>query len=115
PEHSQFRGTPAVAGSLEYVSGDGRMAALALLQEFVANKGDAWSTTLARLREVLAGADMSDSLASIARLGRTTADLHVALASGDGDFAPESVNANDVTTWREAIHEEVRLATEALA
>jgi predicted trehalose synthase len=72
-EHSHFRGTPAVVGSLEYACGDGRRASVALLQEFVANRGDAWSTTLARLSEVLNGADPAPSLAAIARLGETTA------------------------------------------
>ncbi len=79
-EHSDFRGTPAVAGSLEYARADGQTASLALLQEFVANRGDAWSTTLARLREVLPGRDHGESLASVARLGETTAELHLALA-----------------------------------
>lgn len=114
-EHSAFRGTPRVAGSAEYVSADGRTASLALLQEFVANVGDAWSTTVARLRDVVQGGDPSDSLASIARLGATTADMHLALAGGEGDFAPEPIGSADSAAWRGAIHDEVKAACEALA
>jgi maltose alpha-D-glucosyltransferase/alpha-amylase len=113
-EHSQFRGTPAVAGSLEYVRGDDTRASLALLQEFVANRGDAWSTTQSRLADVLRGVDPAESIASVARLGQTTADLHLALASGAHDFTPEPISADDVAAWRNAIREEVSLASEAL-
>ena len=114
-EHSQFRGTPAVAGSLDYVRDDGQRASLALLQEFVVNRGDAWSTIRARLSEVLHGGDMSSSLTSIERLALTTADLHVALGGGDADFAPEATDAGDVAAWRAAIHAEVAHASDGLA
>src|SRR5207302_2276886 len=52
-EQSRFRGTPAVVGSLDYLSPHGQQASLALLQRFEPNRGDAWSTTLRRLRLVL--------------------------------------------------------------
>jgi trehalose synthase-fused probable maltokinase len=113
-EHTHFRGTPALVGSLDYLSPEGLHASLALLQRFEPNRGDAWTTTLARLRAVLDGGPMSESIDALARLGRTTAELHVALASGDGDFAAEPVDASDVELWRRAIHDEVRAAVEAL-
>jgi trehalose synthase-fused probable maltokinase len=114
-EHSQFRGTPGVAGGLEYVSADGRTASLALLQEFVPNRGDAWSSTLARLRAVLDGAAFDESIASIERLATTTADMHIALASGNGDFSREPITADDVSNWRDDIHAEINAAAEGLA
>ena len=52
---------------------------MALLQRFERNRGDAWTTTLRRLEAILNGADASESVEAMARLGRTTADLHVAL------------------------------------
>jgi trehalose synthase-fused probable maltokinase len=114
-EHSQFRGTPAVAGSLEYTGPDGQTASLALLQRFEPNRGDAWTTTLQRLSLVLDGADVSASVESVARLAHTTADLHLALAGGSGDFAAEPIVVSDIATWLHAIHDEVRTAAEALA
>ncbi|HEU5422252.1 MAG TPA: maltose alpha-D-glucosyltransferase [Nitrolancea sp.] len=41
-----FEHTPAVAGSIEYLSPDGKSAALAMLQGYVPNQGDAWEHTL---------------------------------------------------------------------
>jgi trehalose synthase-fused probable maltokinase len=51
----------------------------------------------------------------MARLGRTTAHLHLALASGTGDFASEPIAPADLDAWRQAIRDEVRRAKEALA
>jgi maltose alpha-D-glucosyltransferase/alpha-amylase len=114
-EHSRFGGTPAVVGSLDYASPHGGVASLALLQRFEPNRGDAWDTTLRRLRAVLDGEPMADSVAALGRLGRTTAELHLALSGGTGDFSAEPIDAGDVDRWRRAIQDEVRLATEALA
>jgi maltose alpha-D-glucosyltransferase / alpha-amylase len=114
-EQSGFRGTPAVVGSLDYLSPDGQQASLALLQRFEPNRGDAWTTTLRRLRDVLDGTDMAESVAAMARLGQTTAELHLALASGTGDFSAEPIGHRDLEWWRRAIHAEVRAAADALA
>jgi trehalose synthase-fused probable maltokinase len=115
-EHSHFRGTPEVAGSLEYTSPDGQTASLALLQRYEPNRGDAWRTTQQRLRAVLDGGETIDSVAAMARLGETTADLHLALASGtERDFSPEPISAADIQRWRHAIRDEVRVAAEALS
>jgi len=113
-ERSRFRGTPAVVGSLDYLSPGGEHASLALLQRFEPNRGDAWTTTLMRLRDVLDGTDMTDSVAVMARLGQTTAELHLALASGSNDFAAEPIDVQDIDQWRHAIHAEVRSAAHAL-
>jgi trehalose synthase-fused probable maltokinase len=114
-EHSHFRGTPPVAGSLTYVSPEGREASLALLQGFESNRGDAWTTTLARVRDVLRGGGLSESVTAMARLGQTTAELHLALAGGSDDFGADPITDADVAAWRQAIHAEVHIAAEALA
>jgi maltose alpha-D-glucosyltransferase/alpha-amylase len=114
-EHSHFRGTPAVVGSLDYLSPDGLQASLALLQRFEPNRGDAWTTTLRRLHGVLDGGSMAESAAAMARLAQTTAELHLALASGSGDFSAEPIGKQDLEKWRQAIHDEVRTAADALA
>jgi maltose alpha-D-glucosyltransferase/alpha-amylase len=114
-ESSEFRGTPRVAGSVEYVTPDGQSASLAMLQEFHANRGDAWRTTLERLSRVLDGGDPAESVAAMARLGTTTAELHVALASGDeADFVAEPIDTQDITAWRAAILDEVQSAVDGL-
>src|SRR5712691_4237636 len=95
-EHSRFRGTPAVVGSLDYLNADGQQASLALLQRFEPNRGDAWTTTLRRLRVVLDGGSMAESVAAMARLAQATAELHLALASGSGDFSAEPIGAQDL-------------------
>jgi maltose alpha-D-glucosyltransferase/alpha-amylase len=112
----RFGGTPPVAGSLVYVSPDGQQAALGLLQRFERNRGDAWTTTLARLRAVLEGADAAESLESVRRLAATTAQLHLALAGGDApDFSAEPISRRDVEGWLADIHDEVRVTVNALA
>jgi trehalose synthase-fused probable maltokinase len=115
-EHTSFSGTPPVAGSLNYVRADGCEASLALLQRFERNRGDAWTTTLRRLRPVLEGGEQSESLDAVRRLGATTAELHVALAGGSGqDFAAEPISRHDVETWLGAVADEVQVTVEALA
>ncbi|MBV9895951.1 MAG: sugar phosphotransferase [Chloroflexi bacterium] len=115
-EHTRFRGTPPVAGSLSYVNPEGCEASLALLQRFERNRGDAWTTTLERLRAVLDGADAAASLEAVRRLGATTAELHLALATNTGDsaFAPEPVAPTDVDQWLRAIEDDVRATANAL-
>jgi len=124
-EHSQFSGTPAVVGSASYTAPDGRTAAVALLQRFEPNRGDAWRTTLARLDAVLDGSMLDsvqaasvldDAVRPYTVLGRTTADLHIALADAHGlpDFVPDSITEADAEAWRHAIRDEVLHATDAL-
>jgi maltose alpha-D-glucosyltransferase / alpha-amylase len=114
-DHTDFRDAPPVAGSASYRDPRGQEAALALLQLFEPNRGDAWSTTLDRLQVVLAGGDIAESAAATARLGQTTAELHLALATGTQDFSAELVSDADVREWRDAVQAEVRLAAGALA
>jgi maltose alpha-D-glucosyltransferase/alpha-amylase len=46
---TDFRQAPPLAGSIEYVAGDQPPATLAMLQRFVPNRGDGWSTVVERL------------------------------------------------------------------
>jgi maltose alpha-D-glucosyltransferase/alpha-amylase len=115
-EHTDFHGTPAVVGSLEYHAPDGQVASMALLQEFRSNVGDAWRTTLARLADVLAGGDATASIASLRKLGEVTGALHVALDQpcGRTEFDSEPITEHDCREWARAVRHEVQLAAEAL-
>src|SRR5580700_28411 len=127
-EKIRFQGTPPFAGAIEYLSADGERAALAMLEGFVPSQGDGWTLTLeelARYYENCAtvafpeggsavAADVIDlaehessqlardhvgiALESAARLGRSTAELHLSLASPTSDpaFTPEIMSASDV-------------------
>ena len=60
--------------------------------------GDRRQRVAQRLQDVLDGADPQPSIQSLARLGQTTAALHVALAQPGGgpDFDPEIIDEVDV-------------------
>jgi trehalose synthase-fused probable maltokinase len=114
-DSTDFRNAPPVVGSASYLDPGGREASLALLQQFEPNRGDAWTTTLHRLRAVLDGGDPAESVLAMVRLGQTTAELHLALASGTGDFSAEPIAPADLAAWLTAIEDEVRTAARALA
>ncbi len=113
-----FRGTPRLAGSLAYEAPGRERAILAVLQEFIANEGDAWTGMQRRLAEYYAaasnghGADeggdpvFARTLAAadareMVRLGALTGQLHMALASAPPGtpLAPELVAEEDVAAW----------------
>ena len=48
-EKAHFEHVPAMAGALTYTADDGAQRTLAILQELVANEGDAWTYTLSQL------------------------------------------------------------------
>ncbi len=92
---------------------------VAVLQQFVPNKGDGWSYALSSLGELLKKVRHSvqrhDSLQShtgesladvfwedIRQLGAITGNLHMALASDGepGPFCPELITQQDVTRWQ---------------
>jgi trehalose synthase-fused probable maltokinase len=115
-EQTSFRGTPAVAGSIEYATSNREIASVGLLQCFETNHGDAWTTTLDRVASVLQGADPGASVSAMRRLGQTTAELHLALAAGqDAAFVAEPISPDDVTRWRSSLEWEVRDTVDALA
>ena len=110
-ERARYQHVPALAGFLEYRTGDENRSTQAILQAFVPNEGDAWRYTIKSLSRfyeacesasrgiILSQGQIQQStretigayLKSIGLLGRRTAELHLALAS-DPDrpaFAPE--------------------------
>ena len=111
-ERIGYRNSPALYGSLEYVSPAGESTALAIAQQFVESQGDAWATTLAYLEryfdraanmtEGAPSGDYHDIFVQRARtLGIRTAEMHRAFAtpSGDPAFEPEPVTQADLDTW----------------
>ena len=110
-EVAHFSNTPALLGTLEHVAEDGTRTALAVLQGFVLNQGDAWTVMLEGLRRdfetvVLAPESEAPSpeeafgahLRWADLLGRRTAEMHRALAtpSDDPAFTPEPFTEDDV-------------------
>jgi maltose alpha-D-glucosyltransferase/alpha-amylase len=110
-EHTRFRNLAPVAGALEYRDDGGEPVTLAVLQAYVPNQGDAWQHTRAELEEYLHDVRerqlgppdaervrelAGEYLAGARLLGRRTAEMHLALASGADDpaFAPEPPSAH---------------------
>ena len=116
-----------VAGSVDHVAADGTVRTLALVQAFVPNQGDAWSSTVdelarqfegKRAQSGAAGTDGTDTfLAAMTTLGRRTAELHAALArrTGDPAFDPEPVTADDVERWVQAVRTDAAAALDLLS
>jgi maltose alpha-D-glucosyltransferase/alpha-amylase len=141
-----FRHTPAVLGTIEYrTRQDGDVYAAAILQQFVRNRGDAWKYTLDQLsgffgRALAAGTQaprlrsghpfalMNDELPGPERallgeyldaaslLGKRTAEMHQALASGSGvaDFVPEPFGPSDAAKLYEDMLRQADIAFELL-
>lgn len=104
---TSFRAAPALRGSVTWRSPGGEARTLGALQDLVENQGDGWQWTLARLREVQAGALAAGVLTdAMAGLGRVTAELHAAFAcdAAGEDFAPQPATAADVLAWEAAFH-----------
>ena len=135
-EKAHFRNVPPLAGALEYQSREGKSMTLGVLQGFVPNRGDAWRHTLASLGHYLSesfswlrqGGGSEEELSAflagrsipvdaakvlndleelIGLLGRRTAELHVALASGDpgSDFSPEPFTPGFRESLERSIHD----------
>jgi maltokinase len=108
-EHTTFRGTPRLAGALEYRGADGAVATLAVVQEYVGTARDGWGWLLDRL---VAG---DASLDALRRLGARTAELHRALATPTSDpaFAAEPITPADVTAWAAGVGRQIAAARAA--
>ena len=118
-EVAGYANTPALYGIAEHVGADGRRTALAILQQFVRNQGDAWAWTLELLgreierlsllpeREATQIEDeASFELHYVRTIARRIAEMHIALtvATDDPAFAQEPLKREDV----EAVAEEAR-------
>ncbi len=108
-----------VAGSVEFVSKDGSVWVLALLQAQVDNQGDAWHYTVDQLARLLDAqrssaadtrADVEAMAGRVQLLARRVAELHVALGrrSGVAAFEPEPVTAADLAAWTASVRDECR-------
>jgi maltose alpha-D-glucosyltransferase/alpha-amylase len=110
-EQAHFPNTPALLGVVEHVAEDGTRTALALLQKFVLNQGDAWTLMLEGLRrdfETVVLAPESEAptpeeafnahLRWAILLGQRTAELHRAFAidTDDPAFAVEPFGQADL-------------------
>jgi maltose alpha-D-glucosyltransferase/alpha-amylase len=119
-----FANTPPLLGVVEHVAADGTTKALAVLQRYVRNQGDAWSWTLNAIGRLLDTAVFTTSqdtagptdafhayVPHMQRLGRRTAELHRALATPTDDpaFAAEPMTLTDV----EAIAADAKRLAEA--
>ncbi len=99
---------PTTFGALLGGTPEGEPLVLVLLQEFVDNRGDAWTWFLSRLLPVLAGEEDGEVLdAMVSRLGFQTARLHRALGSdpADPDFSPLPFGVEDLSRLVEEIRE----------
>jgi maltose alpha-D-glucosyltransferase/alpha-amylase len=118
-EVADFANTPAMLGSAELID-DGKHSAIAIVHAQVGNQGDAWTVTAAYLDRLLEkerllgaghGGEKREREGQIAhmhylsQIGRRTAELHLALASGSGlpDFTPEPIHPLDIARWNGAI------------
>jgi maltose alpha-D-glucosyltransferase/alpha-amylase len=117
-EIARFAHCVPLAGVVEHLSADGTSTAIALLQAYVPNQGDAWSFTIDYLERHLEAYENADEdvpddvhgayLALVATLGRRTGELHLALAhhSGNPAFDPEMLEAGDFAAWKVHVREE---------
>ena len=96
------RGVSRLVGALEHRTPGHEPSTIGVLFEFVPNRGDAWSVTLAAVKAFLGGAGsgappkspdaaIGPVLDRQRLLGRRTAEMHLALAQDPADplFAPE--------------------------
>ncbi|MFZ3584789.1 maltose alpha-D-glucosyltransferase [Loktanella sp. DJP18] len=108
-DKTDFRNAPALLGTVDLVDDEGAVTTLAAALEFVRNQGDAWAYITAALdrdlqaREVLPveeqeGTLMGGTLDLGTVLGKRTAELHLALGSGSGEFSSEPLTREDIAT-----------------
>lgn len=110
---ANFANTPALLGSVDVTRGE-TTSAVAVIHEFVENRGDAWTVLAAALDRVMetrssaasepAGAAETELGACqklIAALGTRLAQMHAALARHDefADFRPVPVSADHRRHW----------------
>jgi maltose alpha-D-glucosyltransferase/alpha-amylase len=112
-EVAHFKHCVPLAGAVEYQpAAGGESAAVALLQAYIPNQGDAWSYTLSYLERFVESMREEEThgayLTLIQTLATRTAELHRAFAGAKGDpaFEPEPLTAQDVDAWRARVRQE---------
>ncbi|WGH77160.1 maltose alpha-D-glucosyltransferase [Jannaschia ovalis] len=123
-EETDFEGTPKLLGTIAWTADDGTETILAAASEYVPNQGDAWSFVTEGLdremeaREVgRAGDDRILALGAVdlgTLLGQRTAEMHLALASGDGAFGTEPLDAEGLAALVRETRDEVARTLDAL-
>ncbi len=117
-EQAHFPQAVPFAGSIELQGADGSCTTLAVLQAFVEHQNIGWNYALDYIDRFLAeqladtGPQPTDGasphgffLELMKVLGQRTGELHLAFCqpTNDAAFAPEPIDANDLTAWsREA-------------
>jgi len=111
-EVAHFKNCVPLAGAVEYLPSSGEPAAVALLQAYIPNQGDAWTYTLAYLERFVESLREEEThgayLLLMQTLATRTAELHRAFAmkTGNPAFEPEPLTAQDVETWRARVRQE---------
>jgi len=130
-EVAGYPNTPPLLGAVEHVAEDGTPTALFVVQGFVRNQGDGWSSTVDSLvrdlddirlgvahsnDEASEGEPFGIHIAMMATLGQRTAELHCALATRTGDpaFDPEPVTEADLKGWADAARRQADAAFKVL-
>jgi len=98
-----FPNIAPVAGTMLYRRRRGSAAALAMLQAYVPNQGDAWSHAMTEVED--SDGDPERYLPHAKLLGRRTAEMHRALSSRTDDpaFAPEPTLMHDARSVYQSV------------
>src|SRR5690606_15638197 len=112
-------------GTMDHVANDGSRVSLAVLQTVVQNQGDGWTNTLDYLDRFLESVRLAGSaeeeatptgesphggyLELVRMLGKSTGELHLALATPSDDpvFEPEPISEEDVERWTGRVRAEL--------
>ncbi len=132
-QETEFTASPALLGTIDWVKPDGAITTLAAASEFVRNQGDAWTYVTEALDRDLERRELAGSEADAAErdeapaiggpldigsvLGRRTAELHLALASGgEGSaFSREPLTPEGLATLVDTVEGEVSATLDRLA
>ena len=124
-EETDYDATPPLLGTVAWEDADGTETVLAACSEFVPNQGDAWTWVLEALNREMEARELGTAaederpllLGALdvgVLLGRRTAELHQALASGEGAFGTESIDADGLRALIAESREEVGRYLDAL-
>ena len=115
-----FAGIPSVLGSAVYLPDAGEPSAVALAQDLVRGASDAWSHMLELAEGSLAAESFEDAVArtrsAADAVGRLTAEMHAALASGADDpaFPARDATLEERREWLASAERQLEDALAAL-
>ena len=133
-EETNFDATPALLGTVDWTANDGTVTTLAAAFDFIRNQGDAWSYITETLERDLERSDMDTGEPTTSEaeedepvlggpldlgavLGRRTAEMHLALASGaEGTpFAEEPMTPDALSSLVDVTLKELGDVTDRLS